>query len=122
LDFHLLLQNRGYRGAQDVRLEAEAPARWVLQWSPPMPWAVPPQERVPVTLRLQIPEDAVPGEYVLRFRLMVPYTPSVGPREEVELRVRLLGRSGPGLWLAMLGAVLFLGGAVVGVWRLMRRY
>lgn len=122
LDFHLLLQNRGYRGAQDVRLEAEAPARWVLQWSPPMPWAVPPQERVPVTLRLQIPEDAVPGEYVLRFRLMVPYTPSVGPREEVELRVRLLGRSGPGLWPAMLGAVLFLGGAVVGVWRLMRRY
>lgn len=122
LDFHLVLRNRGYRAAPGVRLEVEGPPRWSWEWSPPVPWTVSPREQVPVTLRLRIPEDGTPGEYTLRLRWAVPITWLGESRSGLELRVRLLGRSGVGPWLVMAGVILGLIGVTLMIGRLMRRY
>jgi uncharacterized membrane protein len=81
----LIIQNTGTAAAENVRLEASPPATWDVTFEPETIPVLEPNEQMQVIARINPPQQAVAGDYMLNLRVV----PGTGTAETADYRITL---------------------------------
>lgn len=104
--YRLLVQNNGSAQAHNISLGSTPPRGWEVTFEPESIEVIEPGEQIEVTARVQPPEQALAGDYMITFRA----TPEGGSSKSVEYRITvrtstLWGVAGIGLVAVAVGVV-----------------
>jgi uncharacterized membrane protein len=104
--YSLLLQNTGSAPAREIELSHSAPNGWEVTFEPESVAELPPGQQQEVTARVQPPDNAIAGDYVVTFRAQ----PQDASTESIDYRVTvrtstLWGAAGVGLIAVAVGVV-----------------
>lgn len=112
----IIVQNTGTAAAENVRLEASPPASWDVTFEPATIPVLDPNQQVQVVARINPPQQAVAGDYMLNLRVV----PEGGLSETADFRITVTTST---VW-GVVGLVLIaaaLGVVAVAVGRFGRR-